>query len=597
MAKTGFFYGISQELSRIRIASLRCVDDQLYIDQLLEESLPVEEHQEEEDSFFNDYDFGAPAPSGDSPAEFETLDDDQQAEIAEETMTSQHILRNLIDSLSMQDAKIALNMDVFNVEYKIIRTGNKKGRKKLLEQVRRAFADKGAPQRAFTYFDQNDEAIIGVKNSGRLELLERFIDASQVTPRKFLQYRSLQTNEMALINALRYHYTLGDDEISAIFYIGEDYSRVILMQGFQFINALPIINEGAESENVVVRVHSRFLLERQQSALPHLDRIFLAGSKMSRSKLDYLRESESDIKVEYLLPRAFMHDDLDFTEEELSSYIIPISLATNIAKPKHPLLIHSDFLPKFILEQQNVLSISVPGFMVLLILLMVSYLFLESTFSSLSANSAVNLEIEMIENQVDINHQVLDSLATITRQIEKHEADMGYYRKYIGNSNLWHYIMDRLGDEFQVNSLTWASNLMKEDGRIRLQGSTTSRNNIVRFSRIFPGSEVKKIEQREIEDYTVWDFEIYFDMPDPLESQREDQELRKKAKGTSTPFAEYDEADSSKIYVVQKGDNPATIARKLGVSVERIEQINNLKSKETKGKRILLVFPGQKLRY
>ncbi len=597
MAKIGLFYGISQELSQLRIASLRCVDDQLYIDQLLEELMPVEEHSEGEESFFDDFDFGSPTPTSEAPAEFESADEDTSDEVTEATMTAQQTLRNLIDSLSMQDALLSMNLDVFNVEYKTIRVSKKTGKRKMQEQVRRAFAGKGLPQRAFTWFEHDDESIIGVKNSGRLELLERFIDASQVTPRKFLKYRRMQTNEIALINALRYHYTLGDDEISAIFYIGEEYSRVILMQGTTFVNALPIINEGAESENVVVRVHSRFLLERQQSALPHLDRIFLAGSKLNRAKLEYLQENESDVKVEYLLPLAFMHNDLDFTEEELASYIVPISLATEVAKQKHPALIHADFLPKFILEQQNVLSISVPGFMVLIILLMVSYLFLESTFTLLSANSSANLEIEQIGNQIEINNQVIDSLSSITRQIEKLEADMGFYRKYIGDRNQWHYIVEMLGESFRDNPLTWGTNIIKEDGRIRLQGSTTSRRSIVDFSNLFPRSEIKKIEKREIEDYTVWDYEILFDMPDPFMSQRADEQLMNSAHKKVTPFVTIADSPSGNLYIVKNGDNPSSIAQQLGIDVERLEQINRLKSRLVDGKRILLVYPGQKLRY
>ncbi len=594
MSKTGLYYGVSQELSHLRIASLRCVDDQLYIDQLLEEIMPIEEHHDDEASFFEDFDFGSPTPSTEMPAEFDSIDENTEAEVTEETMTSQQILRNLIDSLAMQDARIALNLDVFNVEYKTIRTGKKKNKRKMQEQVRRAFTGKGLPRRAFTWFEHDSESVIGVKNSGRLELLERFIDASQINPRKYLKYRRLQTNEIALINAVRYHYTLDDDEITAIFYIGEEYSRVILMQGNKFVNALPIINEGAESENVVVRVHSRFLLERQQSALPHLDRIFLAGNKLNQAKLEYLRENESDVKVEYLLPIAFMHENLDFTDEELACYIVPISLATEIARPKHATLIHADFLPKFILEQQNVLSISIPGFMVLLILLMVSYLFLESTFNALNANSSVNLEIEQIGNQVEINNQVIDSLASITGQIEKLEADMGFYRKYIGDRNQWSYIVDSLGDSFRNNPLAWGSNIMKDEGRIRLQGSTSSRKNIVDFSNLFPNSEIKKIEQREIENYTVWDYEISFDMPDPLITKR----LRKRAEGkTVRPFGDEEDIISKDVYIVQEGDNPSLIANKLGIDVGRLEQINKLKSKEVDGKRVLLIYPGQKLRY
>lgn len=52
-----------------------------------------------------------------------------------------------------------------------------------------------------------------------------------------------------------------------------------------------------------------------------------------------------------------------------------------------------------------------------------------------------------------------------------------------------------------------------------------------------------------------------------------------------------------KYYVVKKGDTLSSISSKLGVSSQKLIQMNDLKAKKSNGQNIVLIYPGQKLYY
>ena len=54
---------------------------------------------------------------------------------------------------------------------------------------------------------------------------------------------------------------------------------------------------------------------------------------------------------------------------------------------------------------------------------------------------------------------------------------------------------------------------------------------------------------------------------------------------------------SSKTYTVKKGDSIGVIAQKLGIKSSQLVAKNNLKSKKNNGRKIIIIYPGQKLYY
>ncbi len=76
---------------------------------------------------------------------------------------------------------------------------------------------------------------------------------------------------------------------------------------------------------------------------------------------------------------------------------------------------------------------------------------------------------------------------------------------------------------------------------------------------------------------------------------RPGQKLRLFGGGVS--YSKKSRNKKSKIYKVKRGDSISKISKKLGVSTKTLVAKNNLKIKKKNGKTIIVIYPGQKLRY
>jgi TolA-binding protein len=540
MAKIKRAFGIYQDGDDIKVALLQLEKNRVEITRLYKDSLSTEAVAEEpvEDDFGGLDDFDFDDFGGDSqddfnfdmkgPEEEQSPFEEVSEEIEEQDDSSQFILSDIAREMELHQAPLSLNLDIANVFYSTADAPPKSSEKKILEIIKSSFADSETVGAAkFSYVKGDGNQVLGIMHEGPMELLENLYELSSGQNNKTFTFSQIIPDELALVNAVNFNYDIPQDDAVAIFYVGDDYSRVTFMQNGKMLYSFPIINEGFRNSDVINTLYSRYRLEKSHSDLPDPQHIFIAGHVNEEETINILRTFEPEITIATLLPRnievsEFEEGESEYSDEELAEFIIPISLALSGLIPENEKLLIPDLLPKMIKEEQNNLSIGFGGLFVLALILGVSLFAIQLNWSGSRKVKNFNLEITQLRNSILANASLIDSLTVKERKIAELEENVARVNKFMGSKNQWHYILEEISNSFLNNPLSWGINLHKEEDKFRLSGSTTKRINIVAFSQLFPGGKIVKVVQRDIQGYKVWDFDILFNMPDPIVTKRLD---------------------------------------------------------------------------
>lgn len=547
-------FGIFQEDTNLKIAEVNASGEEVTIKDLqmiaLEVTDPTGAAQEtplEEALEGLEFDFDFEENSGQElPKEEKSLDDigsltGDETDKDESTYDHQRSLEDLYREMQFEKGTISLNLDFNNVVYKDLHVPEKTGKKKLNAIMKQEFFGDDPPRvSTLSHIRRSDGSYVGVLHRKNMELLETLIMLNRSMSKKRFHYSYIQTNEFALLNALRYNYfDIREDEISAVIYIGKDNTQVMLTKGYDFFTDLPVINEGYESADIINTVIRRIMLERSQLGIEAIQRFYIAGGELEDSMLETVKDHDPSAKVEYLLPLRLMGRDVasdgsniyadKYDEKTLASYIIPIMLAVVAAQPKETFLIRANFLTKQLREQQNIFSISTEGFIALGLTLIAALIGTNMAFQQQADNRNVHVENTKISSQIRVEQTKLDSIFAIERKIEELGRNIARSNEFIGDKNQWHFIFEELSKILRVSPLSWLKSIASnDDDGFVIQGYTTDRSNIIDFSTRFPDSVIKHFIREEIEGQQVWSFEISFGMPDPIETHRINYERESK---------------------------------------------------------------------
>ena len=180
----------------------------------------------------------------------------------------------------------------------------------------------------------------------------------------------VNSSDLALMEVVRKDYEVQAEEVSVLAYVGHDFSRLIFMQGENYLHFAPIISEGYESPNVENTIYSRILLEQDNIALTRIDRILLAGESHKINLLESLGPQFSSAKVEYMRIPSL---DLSLYEgsvgEVVSEYAIPIMTAWKALQPKSKGMYDINLVPIFVLEGQKAFKLAFHGWVVALMII------------------------------------------------------------------------------------------------------------------------------------------------------------------------------------------------------------------------------------
>lgn len=200
--------------------------------------------------------------------------------------------------------------------------------------------------------------LLSVVREDGLKLYDLLVEIKPFMGKRVPNLRLIDSADIALMNFVRASYQLQDEEITVIAYVGNEFTRLIFMQGSNYLHFAPVISEGYNSPNIENTLYSRILLEQDNIALSRIDRILLAGDGHKVNLREALAPQFASAAVEYVTSAEIDVSGFEGSiGEALSEYAIPIATAWRSLQT-HTGFYDLNLIPNSILEEQKAFKLA-----------------------------------------------------------------------------------------------------------------------------------------------------------------------------------------------------------------------------------------------
>lgn len=360
--------------------------------------------------------------------------------------------------------------------------------------------------------------ILSIAREDGLQLFDLLQEIKPFIGNRVPRISLIDSADVALISLVRSSYEIQDEEVTVLVYVGNDFSRLIFMQGKNYLHFAPIISEGYGSSNIENTIYSRILLEQDNIALTRIDRIVLCGECHKVNLRESLAPQFSSATVEYLqAPELDLSPFEGVVGEAVSEYAVPIATAWRSLNAKQAGFYDIDLTPVTIKEGQKAFKLAWHGW-ILAAAIIGSIVFFYTSIESRSAEIKRTREV-LIQKRVQLTD--LEALraqrAALQRDIERYAKAASVYDSIAPGSDRWsrvlHYFANSVED---LNSL-WIYRLQREEtipGALKVSGKSIYRTRISRMASLFEKATLKQVRTTTIRDKVIYDFDLLIERVD-----------------------------------------------------------------------------------
>jgi len=462
------------------------------------------------------------------------------------------------------DCKTGISLSEPQVFYNIMETDwglkGKKLRKRIsseLAELKEEYA--GLRNDSLSVTRVSEARLMAVIREGPVTLLEKMEEVKSFAGNRLPFISFTESLELSIVNLVRHRYSLADDAVTAIVYVGEESSRFIFMKGRELHYIAPVIADGANSMNIGSTLASRLLLEVDTIDLPSVDTILLAGYSHLMGVEACLRDTLNiDVNIERInvegfdlsqIPPGLLRDNLDrltqrqakdasqsvpdfaFDDysheatpevqlppdlhEDISPYTAAIGTALRILDREKHEFYEIDVTPARIKEGQNKWVMTLPGWIFLMIIPLVVVFTLFRSTQLKDEVARLRAEIQPKQIEMELFAALNDSIEAATGRLNYLERSFSVVDSIVVGTETWSTFITNLVDVANDVGGFWFTDMTSTaDGRtVNLVGYSIYRNRIPRFIDQVGGAKLKRVEVQDIREKRVYRFEVEVKVP------------------------------------------------------------------------------------
>lgn len=360
--------------------------------------------------------------------------------------------------------------------------------------------------------------LLSITREDGLKLYDLLNEVKPFIGNRIPSLRIIDSADVALMNFVRASYQLQEEEISVIAYVGNEFTRLIFMQGSNYLHFAPVISEGYNSPNIENTLYSRILLEQDNIALTRIDRILLAGDGHKVNLREALAPQFSNSAVEYITTAEL---DLSMYEESigeaLSEYAIPIATAWRMLQPTHSGFYDVNLIPTSILEEQKAFKLAWHGWLVAA-LSIVSIVFFYT--SIISRNQEIRAAQELLKRrQTEFNDLVVlrQQRDTLTAGIARFSTAAQVYDSIAPGGDRWSRILHYLSNSVEDLNSLWIYQIQQDPSTpnaLTISGRSIYRTRIPRLASLFEKATLRAVRTMAIREKIIYEFDLQVDQID-----------------------------------------------------------------------------------
>lgn len=440
----------------------------------------------------------APAPESASPAQ----------EGGEEE-TNSTALYGLLSRFPVAESTLAIGLMEASVAlFDLKDLKNLKGKQLRRQVVEKVAAAKGGAPPLDDHIDsiQTGAGVVALAHEDPLEVLGLLDELRPFFDR--VQVGLIDANEVSLMNLVR-QTAPRDDQVTAIVYVGGEFSRAIFVRGRDYLGLTQVINEGVHSPHVLNTLYSRVLFEQDTSHLPEINRIVLAGEARGVDAQTFFASQFPDAGVDYLIPSGIDLSPIDNqNRDRISEFDIPIGLAWKALEPKNERFYPTNFLSRERKRLQNPLEIAWHGLLLVALIAATALFFGMKVWEQGRSIAVVQRAIQMKEQQVRENSVYVTLVDSLHQQIAWYQQNLALTDSLSSHYRAWSHFLGALSDgTHRVNSL-WFTGLNGKGEVIELTGRSIYRDRIPAIAWKLKETVVRKTTRSQIRTKEVYDFDL-----------------------------------------------------------------------------------------
>lgn len=342
----------------------------------------------------------------------------------------------------------------------------KRLKERLIAQTEKGRTSVGALPLAerHAFFATGPQRLLSIMHEDPLELLGLLDSLTPFIGR--VRVRSIEPLEVALMDLAKLAYPVAE-QVMAVVFVGEEYSRVIFMRQGECLAFSQPIHEGLVSSQVLQTVYSRILYEQDNNDLPEIGQVVLAGGCKAIQAQPFFAGQFPQAQVDYLTaPELDLRELEDAEREQVSGFAVPIGLALKALWPQEKRLYPVNFLPRARRKQQNPFELAWHG-LLLLALLAVAALWLGGIAQEQERQlGELGQAVEVLKGQVQENAAYVKMVDDLNTQINQYEGRFALLDTLEARRLRW---AERLGEvawAVQATEDIWLEKLSTAEGNL-----------------------------------------------------------------------------------------------------------------------------------
>jgi hypothetical protein len=351
-------------------------------------------------------------------------------------------------------------------------------------------------------FHGSEKSLMCVVREDGMTMLRLLDEVKPFLGNRLPKIALIEDSDVALLNLAKANYAFNPDDITAIIYVGVEFTRLIFMKGSEFFHFAPIIGEGYDTPNVQNTVYSRLLLEQDNMGIAKIDRVLLAG-ECGRIGFDsFLRDQLADVEVQYMrTPQLNTTALAPEAQEQIPEYAVAIATAWKMLDEHKKAFYPLNLLPDDVREGQKTFKLAWHGY------LLFAAIFI-STFTFTSRYNSLKVEVEsknntfnQLQTKVSENAKISEQIAGLNDQIARYNTALAVYDSLVPGAERWNKMVEALTRGVADIGSLWISEMKGlPDGTTSIQGYSVSRNRIPRIAALFENATLTKVEVKQIRE-------------------------------------------------------------------------------------------------
>jgi hypothetical protein len=366
-------------------------------------------------------------------------------------------------------------------------------------------------------FKSPDTGLTAVAFGGSIPLVENLMDIRTFLTGETLRFALIEANEIALVNLVRATFDLAPTEITVIIYIGREFSNIIILKGYHPLSFVQAIHEGYNFDRVCNTLFSRILLEQEESNIPDIHRIVLAGEIGSTNAYEFFTKQFPEIDVEPITTGSL---DISHIKAEdlalLPNFAIPIAMAWEALDRKNPRFLRLNLMPESIRSYQKFFKIAWHGFAMLGLIFALMVLLSYQTLVRWSAMKSTQYSIHQKQETILSLQADLARIGVLQEQIDNYEQNLRFLDKQIVDPGKWSRLFSKISEDFESVGNIWLESIESIPQGFRIVGKSQFRNPIPRLAYLLPNTDLKRVVRVVSEEGGMtYEFEMTAGIPQP----------------------------------------------------------------------------------